>query len=117
MQAFDAKKRAAEAALCCGYRINDLIVVIVIVIVIVVITSYFANVEWPHHFMVLMRQDVTMPDVSTRFGEGHLDARDLARQRHDHVAPGSLGRCRRYADAIRCGLLYPKSVTFTAVML
>ena len=43
------------------------------------------DVQHPHHFMVFMRKDVTMPDVATGLGEGCLDAGHRARECRDHI--------------------------------
>ena len=38
--------------------------------------------------MILMGQDMAVPDVATGFVEGRLDAGDLAGQRRDHILGG-----------------------------
>ncbi len=38
-----------------------------------------------HHLMILMGEDVAVPDVAARFVKGSLNPRDLTWQRRDHV--------------------------------
>ena len=68
--------------------------------------------ERPHHFMVLMRQDVAVPYVPAGFVEGHLDASHFAGRRQDHVAPGSFGWVRFRFVAKLDDLFEPVTKTF-----
>lgn len=52
--------------------------------------------------MVLVREDMTVPDITPGFVEGHLDARDLAGQRHHHVAAVSFGGTRFACIPVEC---------------
>ena len=46
-----------------------------------------------HHLVILMREDVAVPDVAAGLVEVSLDAGDLIRQSRDHV----LGRVLDYS--------------------
>jgi hypothetical protein len=41
--------------------------------------------QYTHHLMVLMGEDMTMPDVAARLVKGHLYTGNLIRQGYDHV--------------------------------
>ncbi len=45
------------------------------------------DVERSHHLVILVRQDVAVPDVATRAIEASDDACHLTRQRHDRILP------------------------------
>ena len=50
-----------------------------------VLSSTRADIHHAHHLVVLMREDMAVPDVAARFVECGLDAGDLSGEGGDHV--------------------------------
>src|SRR5262249_13479149 len=51
--------------------------------------------EWTHHLVILVLEDVAVPDEATRGAELRLDTRDLTRVGDDCVLEPGLSRLRR----------------------
>src|SRR5512135_3542036 len=63
----------------------------------------------PHHFVVLVLDDVAVPDELAGRRERRFDAGDLARQRDDGVLAAAFPRLRPACRRIRIGLYDPRT--------